>query len=489
MSVYQGLRAQSADAVAQKVAAHLVEVFNDPEALKDYNDTAETFEIFGGWAGSMSPISRAAFVKEYGEQVVTAAETLTRMKMEKTRNDYASTQHAKFTQQAQQHRGAGSPAPAAGSFVFAVTSWMKQGGDGIAAEVEDLATTYERRELSPVLCKVERIFNVSAEAFGRPGDDDKLVAKIKELDGYFPGGAESVDDGFKDPQNEYRTFYTLTAAVICEDLGRWYLIDSEGYDYARYLLAPETWPTMYADEVQKAEEKARRKEEEEKAEQKRAKAARLEEYRKRCASWSPILQNLDGLLLVERETLKECGYNSKEYKAARRRLQNAKRANIKRMIVAAFPGLAVSVREGGGFGVSYTAYYTDGPTEEEMTAATALDLFTMTAIDFDGMTDCSEYIHAEFTDFAAHYFGQEYGSVAIRREHGPEREKLAEQLAAVLPGLNLWNVHDFTAEEAEKIAAAWGADVSEVWRSINSPYGCTPGEMVSRFWASRSFKF
>ena len=45
------------------------------------------------------------------------------------------------------------------------------------------------------------------------------------------------------------TFYTVGAIVVSPS-GKYYLIDSEGYDYARYIYVPIEWPEMFADEVE-----------------------------------------------------------------------------------------------------------------------------------------------------------------------------------------------------------------------------------------------
>ena len=180
------------------------------------------------------------------------------------------------------------------------------------------------------------------------------------------------------------------------------------------------------------------------------------------------MQDLTGLISAKNEA-SSSGWSSKEYKAARRALQSARRKNIKAMILAAFPGLSISIREGGGFGAAYTVYYTDGPTLEEMRAAVDLDLFTMTAIDFDGMTDCSEYHRAEFADFAAKYFGMDYGSVEIHRDGGDQRDAMVDQLRAAFPERDPHVLDRFSPEELSKAAEALGVSPDAVHWGINYP--------------------
>lgn len=172
------------------------------------------------------------------------------------------------------------------------------------------------------------------------------------------------------------------------------------------------------------------------ADEQAAKAARLAEYRARCARWEGAgLVDVRPLIAAEEEANKAHGWRSAEAKSAARKLAAARRRNILTMCQAAAPGVRFSVRKWDGWGGSYEVSWTDGPTEAELKAAADLDLLEEGRDTFDGMTDCAGHTRAEFVDFAAQYLGV-FGEINTSRETSPEyRAEIIARIREAVPGL------------------------------------------------------
>ena len=434
----------------QQITAQLVKVFGNPERLAEYEKQNEIYEGFCGWCGAMAPLSRPAFVKQFSEARTAAAEMQAHTILQDNANSYENSNHAAHTREAEKHEAEGSKAPKAGAFVFAVHSGLKcDDGRGVYGEIESILNYCNAKSL----CKVKEVFEVSAAEFARPQLADELVYNYKPAH-EFPGGADNDDPERRDILNEYRYYYTETAAVVCRESGKWFLIDSEGYDYARYILLPMNWREALAAEVQEEERRKAEKEEADRREEECREAEELANYKARCEKWAKYMQDIRPL----EKAFKAAKYGTAEYKRASRKLQDTRRANIKAMILHAFPGLKLSIRQHSGWGSAYEIEYFDGPTIEKFNAATDLNLFVFGHDTFDGMTDCAGYEHEKHTDFAAVYMGEIWGDIRASREQTDEnRAAMVADIVAIVPEAKAER-YTFKSEEIRAIAEKFSVD-------------------------------
>ena len=335
-------------ATLNQIAENLVKVFTDKAESAQYYSENEQYICLCGWCGVMSPVSRPAYIKTFGKTTTEAAEAKAREIIAEKEAARQRTRYAQHAQEADRLEGV----PAVGGFFWADNSGLKcDGGRGLFEELHAL-TCYTHADEQPArLCCVEQIIKVSDEDFARPGLADELVTR-HNLQGF--SRSEDVDDSedmnavYNDPE-KLGTFYTVGALVVSPS-GKYYLIDSEGYDYARYIYVPIEWPEMLADEVAsvKAAEEARKTEEERQAAEE--KAQRLANYRARCAKWSPLMRNVEQM--------------EQDGTASARKIDNARKANILAMCAAAFPGVKFSVSVRRGWGADFELTWIDGPTVE-----------------------------------------------------------------------------------------------------------------------------
>ena len=197
-----------------------------------------------------------------------------------------------------------------------------------------------------------------------------------------------------------------------------------------------------------AEERRRRYEREKEEERKRREAARPE-YEKRCKKWAHLMEDLEPYAAAVSEAWKKeseagraHGWRSAEYKtaekatrAARTAENAARRRNLLKMAQTAFKGVKFSLKYDNGWGGGYTVSWEDGPSVQEMEAATDYDLFVSMWDTFDGMTDCAGVESAMFTDFAKKYSGKS-GKVKFSRTISEaNRKKLEDVLIKFAPDL------------------------------------------------------
>lgn len=344
--------------------------------------------------------------------------------------------------------------PAVGGFFWADNSGLKcDGGRGLFEELHALNYYTDAQNTPARLCCVSEVIRVSEEDFARPALADELVT-ARALNGFCR--SEDVDDSedYNDPE-KLATFYTVGALVVSPS-GKYYLIDSEGYNYARYIYVPIEWSELLADEVAsvKAEEDARKAEEEH--QEAEAKAQRLAQYRARCAKWSHLMQDVRPL--------------EADPKTTSRQLMNARKANILAMCRAAFPGVKFSLKVRHGWGADFELSWTDGPTVEEFNEATDLALFCRCRDTFDGWDDSTGVDYAEFADFARLTMGSNGGDIKTERVMSDEaRAELLAQIFAVVPAADNRNkygyteAYTYTNKEAEAVAAALGVDVLDIF--------------------------
>lgn len=460
-------------ATFNNIVENLVKVLSDKAESAQYYSDNEQYICMCGWCGTMSPASRPAYIKTFGKTTTEEAEAKAREIIAEKEAARQRTKYAQHAQEADRLEGV----PAVGGFFWADNSGLKcDGGRGLFEELHALNYYTHAAEMPARLCCVEQIIKVSEADFARPELADELVTR-HNLQGFCR--SEDVDDNdntcYDDPE-KLATFYTVGALVVSPS-GKYYLIDSEGYNYARYIYVPIEWPVMLADEVAsiKAKEEARKAEEERKAAEE--KAQRLAEYRKRCAKWQNLMRNVEEM--------------EQDGKASARKIDNARKANILAMCAAAFPGVKFSVSVRRGWGADFDLTWTDGPTVEEFEAKTDLDLFCRCRDTFNGWDDSTDVIFAEFSDFARLTMGSNGGHVKTVREMSDKaRAALLADIFAVVPAADNRNkygytdAYTYTDKEAEAVAAALGVDVFDIFAH---GYAENAETIARRAWNVRSY--
>lgn len=441
-------------ATFNEIVENLVKVFADNEDSAEYYSDSDLYICPCGWCGNMSPQSRLAYYKTFGKETTEAAEAKAREIIAEKEAARKRTKYAEHAQEADRLEGV----PAVGGFFWADNSGLKcDGGRGLFEELHALNYYTDAQNAPARLCCVSEVIRVSDEDFARPALADELV-KARALNGFCR--SEDVDDSedttaiYNDPE-KLATFYTVGTLVVSPS-GKYYLIDSEGYNYARYIYVPIEWPELLADEVAsvKTEEDARKAEEE--RQEAEAKAQRLAQYRARCAKWSHLMQDVRPL--------------EADPKTTSRQLMNARKANILAMCRAAFPGVKFSLKVRHGWGADFALLWTDGPTVEEFNDKTDLALFCRCRDTFDGWDDSTGVYYAEFADFARLTMGNNGGDIKTERVMSDEaRAEIKAQIFAVVPAADNRNkygyteAYTYTNKEAEVVAAALGVDVFDIF--------------------------
>ena len=461
-------------ATFNEIVENLVKVFTDKAESAQYYSDNEQYICLCGWCGTMSPVSRPAYIKTFGKDTTEAAEAKAREMIAEKEAARQRTKYAEHAHEADRLEGV----PAVGGFFWADNSGLKcDGGRGLFEELHNLTYYAHADEEQPArLCSVAQIFHVSEEDFNRPGLADELVT-LHHLQGFSRSEDVAEDDNeyYNDPE-KLATFYTVGTLVVSPS-GKYYLIDSEGYNYARYIYVPIEWPEMFAAEVAsvKAEEEARKAEEERKAAEE--KAQRLANYRKRCAKWLPLMRNVEQM--------------EQDGTASARKIDNARKANIMAMCAAAFPGVKFSVSVRRGWGADFELTWTDGPTEEEFNESVDLDLFCSRRDTFNGWDDSTDVYYTEFAEFARLTMGSNGGDIKTSREMSDEaRAALLAHIFAVVPAADRRNkygyteAYTYTNKEAEAVAAALGVDVFDIFA-----HGYTENAetIARRAWNVRSY--
>ena len=474
------------------LVAELADIMADENRRKLYESEGETWGAYG-WDGcSMTPESRTAYIKKFGRTVVEMAELCAQMKQAADAKAYEQTHHAAHVREARKNQSEGNKAPKAGAFVFGVgCNWKSDGGRGVfvnfeafAADPDEYGTQYDD-EKRRHLCKVCEVYEVSAEDFNRPELADELVKKANDEGRKFAGGSATEDpepaENPRDPYARYKYYFTLCAAVVCRESGRWYLIDCEGYSYARYCYMPTSWRTMYADEISEAQRKQAERDEQERQEEERKAAERLAEYREKCkkyeaAGLEDLTEYREAVKTANREESeagRAHGWRSAERKAAGKRTQAAAAAlmaaekrNIKRMAETVYPGIKCKVTKADSWrSYGYKLTYEDGPTLETFQNNTDFDLFAAYWEEYR-MDDCTELHRHDLTEFADKY-GDGHGVEIAREMSKAERERMTAAILQAVPaaaGICWENRHAWTQEEVTAAAAAVGVDGWELWK-------------------------
>ena len=459
-------------ATFNEIVENLVKVLTDKTESAQYYSDNEQYICLCGWCGSMSPVSRPAYIETFGKDTTEAAEAKAREIIAEKEAARKRTKYAEHAQEADRLEGV----PAVGGFFWADNSGLKcDGGRGLFEELHALNYYTDAQNTSARLCCVEQIIKVSEADFARPGLADELVIRY-HLQGFARSeDVDEEDNTYNDPE-KLATFYTVGALVVSPS-GKYFLIDSEGYGYARYIYVPIEWPVMLADEVAsvKAEEDARKAEEA--RQEAEAKAQRLAQYRARCAKWSHLMQDVRPL--------------EADPKTTSRQLMNARKANIVAMCRAAFPGVKFSLKVRHGWGADFELAWTDGPTVEEFNEKTDLALFCRCRDTFDGWDDSTGVYYAEFSDFARLTMGRNGGDIKTAREMSDEaRAALLGQIYSVVPAADNRNkygyteAYTYTGKEAEAVAAALGVDVFDIFAN---GYAENADTLARRAWDKHSY--
>lgn len=452
----------------EQIRERLQEVFTNASQKAIYNSASEQYEGVCGWCGVMSPLTRPAFVKYWGEETVAQAEAGALVDIEQWREVYAGSEWAVHKTEADKHESDGQPVPTEGDFCWAETSWMKcDGGKGFMSEIENhwyLEHDADRVKVRHALVKVEKVIQVSAEDLDRAALADELAAAEQ-----LPGGGWREDDKHLQMVAPYELSYVKVAVVT--DGTRYYYIDAEGYDYARYILFPTDWRTFFAEQIAAFE---RKKADEQQAEQQAAEeehAQAIVDYQARCKRWSGIMRSVIGTQTkLDREN-----FGTPKYKALRREISSIRRANILAMCRRAFPGVKFSLKKNNGWGASWDLTYIDGPTEEVFQAATDLDLFVTHYDTFDGMTDCAdtETIPEDLSTFARKYMGKDgsKGVKVTRKMSDETRKELCTKVSESVPALvgdKPLDKCNLPAEVRNQIANLVGHEVDRYYYNVLS---------------------
>lgn len=455
------------------IVENLVKVLTDKAESAQYYSENEQYICLCGWCGTMSPASRPAYYKTFGKDTTEQAEAKAREIIAEKEAARQRTKYAQHAQEADRLEGV----PAVGGFFWADNSGLKcDGGRGLFEELHALNYYNDAQNTPARLCCVSEVIRVSEEDFARPALADELV-QARALQGCSRSEdvAEDDNDYYNDPE-KLATFYTVGALVVSPS-GKYFLIDSEGYNYARYIYVPIEWPVMLADEqeaVKAAQEKRQAEQERQAAEEK---AARLADYRARCAKWSPFMRNVEEM--------------EKDKKNTARKIDNARKANILAMCAAAFPGVKFSVSVRRGWGADFELTWIDGPTDEEFKANMDLDLFCSRRDTFNGWDDSTDVICSEFSEFARLTMGSNGGDIKTSREMSDEaRAALIADIFAAVPAADVkdkcgyYDNYTFTAKEAEAVAAALSVDVFDVFAF---GYKDNAAALARRAWNLRSY--
>lgn len=323
----------------------------------------------------------------------------------------------------------------------------------------------ERKARHECFAEVEAVVNMTdeeAEAF----DWYNNVPAGAGKGGTFGPIYDSQNKHIYYEPHEHAHYITMVTAIITPS--HFFFIDAEGYSYTRQFLVPVGFETM--PEYLAAVEQFRKDQEEKERKEREAKAKAYALYIERCKKWENLMQILPegGRLPENYWSMSREERKAAEAKkdAADRKRHNTARANILAMCRAAFPGIKFSLTTNNGWGGGMEIRWEDGPTVEEFEAATDLDLFTVCEVGFDGMNDCTEYYHAEFTDFANKYCEMSYGVIKPERGFSLARlQEVGEKIRQILPQFaddqSLTDRHAnektaFTSEDLEKVREAFG---------------------------------
>lgn len=426
-----------------QIVNHLVDVFKDDALSAEYmSDIFPSYILLGGWAPNVvnAPFNRAAFMETFGEDITVKAEQEARAIIQARENTFKSTKYYAHTLEADNHEQEGQPAPVVGSFVHAIATGLKCEG-GLSDAIRNLYWyDKNKEETRKELVKVCAVYNVTADDFISPYFPSELVKNNMP----FAGGCCSDDYEEIDFNNSVQkaTIYTEVAAVV-DPAGRWYLIDSQGYDYSRYILLPLMARELFADLYQAIKDEKKREQDEERKQAEEQKAIAMAEYESRVNKWAPLMRDLRPL--YEALSNIDCAKNPEEGGKAKRKFEAGRKANIKSMVLAAFPGLKISIRRLRGN--VYFVTWEDGPTVEEMKKNTDFDLFARNSRIF--LESDNEIIKADFSTFTEIYMFNNCYIDLCRNISDDKMQEMRTRLDSLYPGVNWFDWRWDSREQKE----------------------------------------
>lgn len=463
-----------------QIVKQLVNVFRDEAMTAEYNYPLERRQGVCGWCGVMSPLSRTAYINDFGLKMVLACEINARAIINDDRKRYEESEYHSHELEADEHKAIGQPAPQEGSFMWAMHSGLKcDGGHGIYDELRYKLYDTERQHV--VLVNIEKVYHVTEEEFKNPDTADKIACSED-----CPGGWHEEDGDFLDAK---KMNYLYAGAVIAPD-GRYYLVDNEGYSYARYVMTSLSWREMFSEELAQIEEENRRVAEEEARQAEEERQQRLAAYKARCAKWESIMTDIAPYKKEAERQHKLNGWNSKEYKAAERKLHSVRRANILAMCKTAFPGVKFYLKKNSGWGSDWQVSWEDGPTEETFKVETDLGLFSTYHDTFNGYDDSTGVSYEEFTEFAYKYMGN-CNSIDTMRDMSEEKKaEIIAEVVSIVPELDTKNEYGYykrvmlSNEQKEALENHFNAGHNSLFGRYDDP---TADEIGRNIWHERNY--
>ena len=430
------------------IVKQLVKVFKSFSLLQSYQSKAVMYDMFAGWCGNNSPVSRPCYVERFGEETVKAAEQEAHRYIEQEQKEYEKSTYHIAELEAAKNVGI---LPVVGAYMEAVTTWSKA-VKGVPGVLSDMI---ESDSLTSVIVRVDRVETVPDSFFSNYRAAEQLVQKIGSDS--FPGG----DEAHNTPDGE--KYITFVCACVSET-GKYCFIDSEGYDYARYILFPANFQNLLSDEYQTEAKKIEDKKAAEKKAEEEAAAARKAAYIERVKNWAKYMEPVAPYEQAEKATSRD----TQEGKKARRKLQSVRRSNILTMFKKACPGVKVSLKKSGYYGDGWELTYIDGPTLEEVKKITDFPLFSTGRYVCDS-TDYWDFKEYEHTDFARKYMGNNGTSgIEIHREMSDEkRNEITEGFLSLFPDLKgmepkKLGIRDFTCADMRLISDRFQVDYSKI---------------------------
>lgn len=463
-----------------QIVKQLVNVFRDEAMTAEYNYPLERRQGVCGWCGVMSPLSRTAYINDFGLKMVLACEINAQAIINDDRKRYEESEYHSHELEADEHKAIGQPAPQEGSFMWAMHSGLKcDGGHGIYDELRYKLYDTERQHV--VLVNIEKVYHVTEEEFKNPDTADKIACSED-----CPGGWHEEDGDFLDAK---KMNYLYAGAVVAPD-GRYYLVDNEGYSYARYVMTSLSWREMFSAEVAQIEEGNRRVAEEEARKAEEERQQRLAAYKARCAKWKSIMTDIAPYKEEAERQHKLNGWNSKEYKAAERKLHSVRRTNILAMCKAAFPGVKFSLKKNSGWGSDWQVSWEDGPTEETFKEETDLGLFSTYHDTFNGYDDSTGVSYEEFTEFAYKYMGSCNSIYTMRDMSEEKKAELIAEVVSIVPELDTKNEYGYykrvvlSNEQMEALENHFNAGLNSLFSRYDDP---TADEIARNIWYEKNY--
>ena len=391
-----------------QLAEELAAVLSDSDRTRDYMEDVKRYEGYGSF-GPMTPATRPAFIETFGLERVAGAENSAQALITEDAKKWENTTYyrkcieANDNEKQERMHGTGqsySFIPQVGNFIWGLNSGLEDGG-GLPAEVRAMIMAGgEPDTIHPLLCEVEQVVPVAQCEFKEAVTADEVVRNWR-----VKGGSIDYDDGEKFLLKRPSTYVQRVAVVVAPD-GRWFMIDPQGFDYARYIYLPVSWRVQFAGMIDNIQQQIDSEKAEAKRQDGEQKAAREKKYRDRCARWESIMQPVGDFQISAIQAAEKFGYESKEAKTARAQALQTGRKNILAMLNKAFPDTKFSVRKANGWHESWVVSWEGTPARDILESGTDLDLFTDEQYESDPYSDYGNYRKKEFTSFARKFMAE-----------------------------------------------------------------------------------